>query len=64
MIQSIQMHLEWSQIQDMETEVLYIYTTSYSYSISHEECHFSPKMTHDYKCDIDFLQELKKQKVN
>ncbi len=30
LIQSIKIHLEWSQIQDMGAENVYIYSTSYS----------------------------------
>ncbi len=52
MIQSIKMNDH--KIQDMGAENVYI-------KKSHEECHFFFKNKHDYKCDIDFIQQLNKQ---
>ncbi len=63
MIQFITMHLEWSQIQDMGAENLYIYTTPYSLvnQFHMKSAVFFSKNDHDYKCDIDFLKQFNKQ---
>ncbi len=65
MIQSIQICLERSQVQDMGAENIHIYTTSYRLvnQFNMKSAVVFTKNYHDYKCDF-FLQQFNKQEVN
>ncbi len=63
MNQSIKMHLELSHYSRYGPENVYIYIISYSYYHTKSDVFFS-KSKHNYKCDIDFIQQFNKQEVN